>query len=89
MCIGEGRSESPGATVAHAQRLAMRDHHLRAWRRGAAAGDRESYSSVLPAVSATAIPAPYEPCAEDYTIPLSVVCGYLPVFFVLAGSSAG
>lgn len=72
MCIGEG-IESPGATVAHAQRLAMRDHHLRAWRGDAAAesGVRGIYSSVVPKVSAPGSSAPYEPCAEDYTIPLS------------------
>lgn len=59
MCIGE-ESDSRGP-VAHAQRLALRDHLARA---KSAAAETDPLRS-----TATAISAPYEPCAEDYTIP--------------------
>jgi len=62
MCTGEDSdSRGSGVPVAHAQRLALRDHLARA---RSAAGETDALRSTAAAVS-----APYEPCAEDYTIP--------------------
>ncbi|CAM9473164.1 unnamed protein product [Ectocarpus sp. 13 AM-2016] len=62
MCTGES-----GTTVAHAQRLAMRDHHLIAWMQQRQTEEAEGREGYTRPVGGRA--APYEPCAEDYTIP--------------------
>lgn len=57
VCTGEGNDGGTG-TVAHAQRMTMRDHHLRAL----AGNEQEMGASHVAATS-------YDPCAEDDTIP--------------------
>ncbi|CAM9570665.1 unnamed protein product [Scytosiphon promiscuus] len=57
VCTGEG-SETGTVTVAHAQRMTMRDHHLRAL----SGIEQELGGSHFAAAS-------YDPCAEDDTIP--------------------
>ncbi|CAM9255739.1 unnamed protein product [Pylaiella littoralis] len=70
ICLDEGGT---GATVARAQRLALRDHHVRAMaedRQSSRKGNEmeEAGSPARPSLK-VASQAPYEPCAQDFTIP--------------------